>query len=147
MFRRTLAAVLVLVLAGTVFAACSSAAGTMKVTDAWARTSMGMDRAGAAYLVIRNDTGKDDALIGVTSPAAATAELHETTTGSDGMTGMSPVSEIPVVAGGSATLEPGGFHIMLIDLAAPLTVGATIDLTLTFREAGEIKVTAEVKEG
>ena len=64
---------------------------------------------------------------------------------SDGSMGMSPVSEIPVAAGGSATLEPGGFHIMLIDLTEPLVVGQKIDLTLTFRNAGEVKVTAEVR--
>jgi copper(I)-binding protein len=151
MFRRSIAVLVAIVLVGTVLAACSSGAGSsatgsMKVTGAWARPSMGMDRAGAAYLTIRNDTGSDDALIAVATPASATAELHETTTASDGSMGMSPVDEIPVAAGGSATLEPGGFHIMLIDLTEPLVAGQKIDLTLTFRKAGEVKVSAEVKE-
>ena len=47
---------------------------------------------------------------------------------------MQPVVSIPVPAGGMAELKPGGYHIMLIDLVAPLTEGATIDLTLTFAE-------------
>ena len=144
MSRRSFAALLVVLIAGLAIAACSG--GSMTVTEAWARPSMGMDRAGAAYLVIRNDTGKDDALIGASSSASARAELHETSTASDGMTGMAPVSEIPVAAGGSATLEPGGFHIMLIDLVEPLVAGQTIEITLTFRGAGEVTVTAEVRE-
>jgi len=144
MSRRSFAALLIVLIAGHAIAACSG--GSMTVTEAWARPSMGMDRAGAAYLVIRNDTGKNDALIGASSSASARAELHETSTASDGMTGMAPVSEIPVAAGGSATLEPGGFHIMLIDLVEPLVAGQTIDITLTFRGAGEVTVTAEVRE-
>ncbi len=146
MFRRSLLAVAIIVVAGGALVACSSG-GTMKVTDAWARTSMGMDRAGAAYLTIVNDTDKDDALIGVASPASATAELHETTTATDGTTSMSPVEEIPVTAGGSTELKPGGYHIMLIDLVKDLVVGEKLEITLTFREAGEIKVDAEVKAG
>jgi len=144
MFRRSFAALVIVVIAGTGLVACSG--GDMKITDAWARTSMGMDRAGAAYLAMSNGSGKDDALIGVSSPAAATAELHETTTAADGTTAMSPVAEIPVPAGGSVTLEPGGYHIMLIGLVEPLVAGQKIDITLTFRQAGEVKVTAEVRE-
>lgn len=146
MFRRTLAVLVATLVAATTLAACSSG-GSMKVTDAWARTSMGMDRAGAAYMVITNDTDKDDALIGASSSAAATVEIHETTTAADGTMAMSPVDEVPVAAGGSAKLEPGGYHIMLIDLADELVVGESIDIALTFREAGEVKVTAEVREG
>lgn len=145
MFRRSFVALILVVIAGTALIACSG--GGMQVTDAWARPSMGMDRAGAAYLVVSNESGKDDALIGVASPAAATAELHETTTTSDGTTAMSPVAEIPVPAGGSVTLAPGGYHIMLISLVEPLVAGQKIDITLTFRQAGEVKVTAEVREG
>lgn len=144
MLRRSLAALLTVTVLGSALVACTG--GGMKVSDAWARTSMGMDLAGAAYLVIKNDTGKDDALLGVKSTASAKAELHETKMAADGTMGMSPVAEIPVAAGASATLEPGGLHIMLIDLVEPLVAGEKIELTLTFRQAGEVKVTAEVKE-
>lgn len=59
---------------------------------------------------------------------------------------MQEVDRIPVPAGGSVALEPGGYHIMLMDLVAPLEVGTTLTVTLTFEEAGEVVVTAEVRD-
>lgn len=60
---------------------------------------------------------------------------------------MRPVEAIDLPAGEAVALEPGGLHIMLIDLVEPLEVGDEVDLTLTFEEAGEQPVTAEVREG
>ena len=78
----------------------------------------------------------DDALVAVTSPAAAVVELHETVPDpSTGMMAMQPVVSVPVPAGGMAELKPGGYHVMLIDLVAPLTEGTTIDLSSRSRAA------------
>ena len=65
---------------------------------------------------------------------------------SGGMMQMVPVDEIPVPAGETVALEPGGYHIMLLDLAAPLEVGDTIEVTLTFETAGEMVLEAEVRD-
>jgi copper(I)-binding protein len=66
--------------------------------------------------------------------------------GSAGMPmGMRPVAEIPVPAHGRQTLQPGGYHLMLMNPTGPVTVGSTIQLTLRFRLAGEVTVTAEVR--
>jgi copper(I)-binding protein len=100
---------------------------------------------GAAYMVIRNTGGADDALIGAASDVADMVELHETTM-EGSMAGMHPVEAIPVPAGGSVSLEPGGYHVMLIGLKEELQVGQTITLTLTFEKAGQITVQAEVRE-
>jgi hypothetical protein len=59
---------------------------------------------------------------------------------------MVPVDRIAVPTGGTVALEPGGYHIMLLELAAPLEVGSTIDVTLTFEEAGQKVVSAEVRD-
>lgn len=59
---------------------------------------------------------------------------------------MRQVSSIEVPAGEVVNLEPGGFHVMLLDLPQPLEVGDTFDVTLTFELAGEQTVTAEVRE-
>lgn len=133
-------------------AACSSGAGpspsaggSLTVTDAWARPSTGMAMAGAAYLTITNGTGAADALLSVTTAAASTAEVHETTQSSDGMMGMHPIDRLEVPAGGTVKLEPGGYHVMLIGLTGDLVAGAKIELTLTFEKAGAITVTAEVR--
>lgn len=59
---------------------------------------------------------------------------------------MKQVEGIDIPADGSVNLEPGGFHIMLFDLAGPLKAGDTIPVTLTFEQAGEVKVDAEVRD-
>jgi copper(I)-binding protein len=86
-----------------------------------------------------------ETLTGVTSPAAGSVEMHRTSTMS-GMTGMEPVSAIHIPAGGTVTLEPGGFHLMLMS-PKPIQVGQTVDLVLTFEKAGAMTVKAEVKNG
>lgn len=64
----------------------------------------------------------------------------------DGTMSMQPVDGIEVPAGEEVVLEPGGFHIMLLELAEPLAEGEAFDLTLTFAEAGEQTVTVEVRD-
>lgn len=154
--RRRLPALLVVAVGAVVLAACSSGAatsapapatGTLTVEGAWARPSTGADRAGAAYLVIRNASAVDDALVGASSPAATTVEIHETTADDSGMMAMHPVERIPIPAGGSVELKPGGFHIMLIGLTTPLEVGSKIDLTLKFASSAPVTVQAEVRQG
>lgn len=108
----------------------------LHVVNAWSRESPMMELAGAAFMVIVNNTEADDALVGASSPAAATVEIHQTTQAEDGTMAMAPVSEVPIPAGGMAELKPGGYHVMLIDLVQPLAVGEQIELTLEFA-AGE----------
>lgn len=62
------------------------------------------------------------------------------------MKGMQQVTQIDLPAGETVALEPGGFHVMLIGLAGQLEVGESFDVTLTFENAGERTVTAEVRE-
>ena len=63
-----------------------------------------------------------------------------------GMMTMQPVESIPVPAGETVELKPGGYHVMLLDVKKVLAVGDTIDVTLTFEKAGEVTTTAEVRE-
>ncbi len=63
-----------------------------------------------------------------------------------GMMTMREVDQIPVPAGESVALKPGSYHIMLLDLAAPLEVGSTVTITLTFEKAGEVVVQAQVRD-
>ena len=59
---------------------------------------------------------------------------------------MQPVDSIEIPAGESVELEPGGYHIMVLDLAADLVAGDTVEVTLTFDSGETQKVDAEVKE-
>jgi len=105
------------------------------VRHAWTRESMMVDLAGAAYMVIHNSMDEDDALLGASSPAAGVVEIHESSMDEDGAMAMMHVEEIPIPAHADAVLEPGGYHIMLIDLVEPLTEGTEIELILEFATA------------
>ena len=143
---------------GAVATGCSSSGGTAEVaiTDAWARPSSAMASAGAAYMTIQNNGTATDALVGASSPAATTVEVHETVvmgspapgaSGDGGMMGMQPVERLEIPAGGSVQLKPGSYHIMLIGLKQDLKAGDTIEITLTFEKAGELPLSVPVKEG
>jgi periplasmic copper chaperone A len=139
----------------SVAAACSSGSASIVVSDPWARASSAMASAGAAYLTIENTGSAADALIGASSPAATTVEVHETVamgspapgaSADGGMMGMQPVKRLEIPAGGTVELKPGSYHIMLIGLKQDLKVGDSIEITLTFEKVGEIKATASVRE-
>jgi copper(I)-binding protein len=151
MLARMVASILSLMLVLSV-AACGSGAskttqpagGFVSIGGAWVRAAQsgGMS---AAYMTITNGTLADDSLVAVSTPAAASASLHETSTDASGMTGMHPVDGIKIPAGGTVTLEPGGYHVMLMGLTGDLAAGQVVRLTLTFKTAGSIDVSAEVR--
>lgn len=144
--------------------------GGLTIADAWARTSPEDTTYGAVYLTLTSEDG--DALVGASVPSdiAGTVEIHETVmaddAGSDttmamggegsdttettmagmGQMTMQPVDSIELPAGEAVTLEPGGYHIMLIDLVAPLEAGQEIEVTLTFENAGERTITVPVQD-
>jgi copper(I)-binding protein len=116
----------------------------LHVLDAWTRESPMMELAGAAYMVIHNSSDTDDALVAVTSPAAEVVELHLSSMDDEGMMSMNQVSEIPIPAHADAVLEPGSYHVMLIDLVEPLTEGVEVELNLEFLAAEPQTVSAPV---
>lgn len=146
--RTTLLAVAVLAL---VAGACGGSDG-IGVAGPWARTSPAMANAGAVYMTLTSAEG--DALVGATvDPSiAAEAQIHETVmmgSGDDAMAGamkMQPVARLDLPAGQPVALEPGGYHIMLIDLASLLELGQKFDVTLQFEKSGEKSVTVEVRD-
>lgn len=127
----------------TVLTATSAFANDVEVSNAWARASAGMAKAGGAFLTIHNPNDHDHALINASADVAARVELH-THTMVDGMMQMRQVEGgINVPAGETVTLQPGGFHVMLMGLHAPLKEGDTFPLTLTF--TGDRTTTIDVK--
>ena len=65
---------------------------------------------------------------------------------SDGAMMMQPIESITVPAGGTVSLEPGGIHIMLLELAEPLEAGSSFDLTLILDDSEEHQVSVEVRD-
>lgn len=137
MIRRILLAVTLMT--PLAIAACSDGgASDITVEEPFARETIGTSTTGAAYLVIRNEGGADR-LIGASTPAAATTELH--THEKDGeIMRMRKVDAIDVPARDAVTLEPGGKHIMMFELVEPLKDGGSFPMTLTFEKAGDISV-------
>jgi hypothetical protein len=129
----------------TSFAACSGP-GALQVAEAWARPGAAGAES-AAYLTITAPGGQADALLSASSPAADMVQLHEVSTDAQGMTGMHHIDRLDIPAGETVRLEPGGYHLMLMDLTAELAVGGTIELTLVFERAGNIVVEAEIRQG
>ena len=114
------------------------------VAHPWARATPGGAKVGGAYLEIKAAAGTSDRLIAAKSPVAGSAELHNHIM-EKGIARMRRVEAIVVPAGKSVVLEPGGYHLMLTDLKAPLREGDLLKLTLVFEKAGEIEVEATVE--
>jgi len=114
----------------------------LTISDQWVRVTG--NSVTAAYMVIKN-SGEADTLIKATSSISSNVQLHEVV--SDGATSkmQEKAGGFPVPANGEVTLRPGAYHIMLMDLKAPVTDGQVVTLTLTFAKAGEVTITAPAK--
>lgn len=114
------------------------------ISAAWAApTPPGVD-VGAGYITITNTQDAPDALIAIESSRAGRAEIHEMAMDGDVMR-MRAVARLEIPAGGEVSLAPGGQHLMFYDLATPFSVGETIDLRLTFENAGAIEASLPVR--
>jgi copper(I)-binding protein len=115
------------------------------VADAWARPTVGSGRMSAAYMTIANKGATDDRLKSARTPKAKSVELHQTTMTADGVMQMRPVEDgLPVEAGSSLVLQPGGAHFMLLGLEDALEAGQDLVLTLEFAKAGLIDVVVPI---
>src|SRR6185312_13881300 len=137
--------ILVLGAAMTLFAVPAFAeSGGIRVEQVWARATPGGAKAAAIYMTIANTGTTPDTLDGTAStPAAAHALLHQEKM-ANGIMEMRPVESLTIEPGKTVVLQPGGYHLMLTGLKAPLKEGQTVPLTLTFVHAGKEQVTASV---
>ncbi|MFN8530075.1 MAG: copper chaperone PCu(A)C [Anaerolineae bacterium] len=117
------------------------------VVDPWARPAGAGTVVSAGYTLLLNLTDAEVTLVQATGDVAASIELHEMSMDAAGVMHMQPVEGgMHVPAGGATPLQPGGYHIMLIDLTRELAVGDTVDLTLTFDNGTTIPVSFPVRE-
>lgn len=133
-----------LTFAAIIASATGAHAGDVAVTDAFARASASpAATSAAAYLTIENSGDQADHLLSVTTPAAQSASLHRTVVTGD-VVKMEEVSALALPAHGSVQMKPGGLHIMLMGLAAPLRKGDAIEVTLGFEHAPSVTVAVPV---
>lgn len=97
-------------------------------------------KSAAGYMAISNEGSEPDRLLAVEGDFAQKIMLHTTEFGSDGVARMTHLDGIEIPAGDTVVLEPGGMHVMLMGLTAPLTEGAHIPATLVFERAGRVEV-------
>ncbi len=126
--------------------ATASAAGVV-VEQPWARATPPGAHMGAIYMKLKSETG--DRLLGAAVPhsVAREAQIHETIPSADGGGAMEMrrVDSLEIPAGKPVALEPGGFHVMLLDLRRPLTAGQRVRVKLRFEHAGTRTVEADVR--
>lgn len=115
----------------------------LSVITPWARATPGGVTIGAAYLKIKSTSASGDRLVGAMSPRSGRVELH-THSVENGVTKMRKVDGFDLGKDRPLVMAPGGHHIMLFDLKAPLKAGEMLPLTLTFEKAGAITVEAKV---
>jgi periplasmic copper chaperone A len=137
--RRLLSALMLLIAAD----AFAQSSGDITVQSIWARATPPGAKSGAVYLTLRNRGTTDDRLTGATTPLASMAGLH-TEIMENGVMEMRPLASVDIAPGGTASLRPGGSHIMLMGLTRPLKQGDHIPLTLMFAHAPPLTVQVEV---
>jgi hypothetical protein len=144
--RPSLRPVLAALAALVVVAGCSGGATAPTIAGVWARPAPVSGNT-AAYLTITGATGQADALLSASSPGADMVQVHEVSTDASGMTGMHPIDRLDIPAGATVTLEPGGYHLMIMGVKSELAVGGTLQLELVFEHAGKVVVQAEIRQG
>ena len=115
------------------------------ITDAWVRSAeTGMS---AAFGELSNTGSEDVTVVSATTEASSMIQLHETVENDSGeMVMREKDGGFVIPAGGTFMLEPGGNHIMLMDLTAPLVAGDDVTFTLTFADDSTLEFTAPVKD-
>ncbi len=121
------------------------AADNIMVHNSWVRSAPPNAKMLAAYMIIMNKYDKPVALTAVSSSRFNEVQLHKTEK-QDGIMKMVRQKQMDIPAGGSLTLEPGGYHLMLMDPKSALHVGEQIDFQLKFDNNLTLNINAPVRE-
>ena len=134
-----------LILASLLLSSCGqSGSPNVEIANAWARETVAGQTSTAAYLTVTNKGAADDRLVSVSVPEPAKASVHATEN-SGGISHMREISSgLAVPAGSTIELRPGGTHVMITGLQAPLHRGDTLNLRLRFEKTGEKPIDVRV---
>ncbi len=120
--------------------------GDLTLSSSFARATLPNAPVGAAYLTITNNGSEDDTLVSAASPAAGAVQLHNMSVENGVMKMKEMKGGIPIPAGETVTLKPGGFHIMLMQLSHQLKEGSTVPVTLNFQKAGTVTLDIGIRD-
>lgn len=118
--------------------------GKIELSNGWARPGSRGQTSGA-YMTISNGTASVDTLISISSDVAEKAELHESFKNEDGTMSMRPAGQQIIEDGFKLQLQPGGLHIMLMNLTRDLAVGDSVSVSLQFSRSGTKSISVPVQ--
>ena len=120
-------------------------AGDLVITQPWSRATPSGAKVAGGYLTIENKGTTPDRLVSGTGDIAGKVEIHEMAMNNGVMT-MRPLDKgLVIEPGKTMKLAPGGYHVMLMDLKAPLKQGDKVPLTLEFEKAGKVVLSLDVQ--
>lgn len=145
MLKRTIYFLLLMI--GLLMVACGSGEQEgIVVEEVWGRPSPNSASNAAFYMAINNDGQEQDTLVEASIDICGATELHMSSIDAAGVMSMQQVQQIDLPAGETTNLEPGGLHVMCIDRQADLNPGDSVPISLSFSQAGELIVEAEIRE-
>lgn len=119
--------------------------GDLTIAHPWSRATPPNAAVGGGYLVIENHGASDDRLLGGATPIAGEVQIHTMEMEGDVMKMRRLEDGVAVPAGATVALEPGAYHLMLMNLTEPLTEGSRVPLTLRFEKAGPVEMELAVE--
>ena len=120
--------------------------GSLVITHPWTRATAPTAKAGGGFLVIENKGSTPDRLVAAQSNASEKVEIHEMKMDGNVMRMRELAGGPEIPPGGSVMLKPGGYHIMFMELKAPLAKGNKVPVTLVFEKAGKVDVEFAVQD-
>lgn len=131
-----------LLLASALLLTALQAAAQVEISQPWVRATVAQQKATGAFFHLKSKA--DARLVEVRSSVAGLAEVHEMAMEGDVMK-MRAVPGLALPAGKTVELKPGGYHVMLLDLKAPIKAGDSVPLTLVFEGADKQRQSVEIK--
>lgn len=131
---------------GLVAPGASADSVNIQILNPWVQAAPPNVKVLAAYLEIKNNGGKPQILVNVSSPAFDQISMHRSVMHGD-MAHMEHLKELAIPPHSSVTLKPGGLHFMLMDAKKQLRAGDSVSMTLTFKNGDKVAATATVRAG
>lgn len=122
-----------------------AAANSITIAHPYSHATAAPGVPGVGFFELTNTGKKADRLLSVTSPAAQSVEIHESKVVGGVMQMRALGKGVVLPAGKTVALAPGGMHLMLFDLKAPLVDGQQVPITLTFEHAGRVNSVLQVE--
>lgn len=114
--------------------------GPINISQPFSRATLPNAPVGGGFMTIENTGDQADRLVSVTSPASPDVQIHEMAMQGDVMKMRKLSDGLPIGAGETVTLAPGGLHLMFMGITQRFVEGQTVPVTLTFEKAGTVEL-------